>query len=108
MAPATTANGSFLVGIETPVKDRKLSPSIFTSTGYGKSRKIEEDAETLHNYPFLSMLKMSIQETNPSPVRLSIKRPSDFTNPKRLDVIKLKATRVDQLKPLREQTKGYF
>lgn len=75
MAPATTASGSFLVGIETPVKDRQLSPSIFTSTGYGKSRKIEEDAETLHNYPFLSMLKMSIQETNPSPVRLSIKRP---------------------------------
>jgi hypothetical protein len=54
------------------------------------------------------MLNIRRQETNASPVRLSIKRPSEFTNPRRLTVVKLKPTIVEQLKPLREETKGYF
>lgn len=62
----------------------------------------------MHKYPFLSMLKLSTQETNLSPVRLSIKRPTEFTNPQRLNVLKVKVTKAEQLKPFREQTKGYF
>jgi hypothetical protein len=54
------------------------------------------------------MLNLNPTNINASPVRLSLKRPSEFKNPHSLTVVKEKPDKFAILKPLKQKTRGLF
>lgn len=47
-------------------------------------RAIQDD----HKYPFVTMVHLNRYDINPSPIRMAIKRPSEFANPRNLNLKK--------------------
>ena len=68
----------------------------------------QEDVEeyNIRKYPFFTMMHINPTNINPSPVRMSIKRPSEFIDPNVLSVIKEPKGKILQLKDQKQKTQG--